>query len=171
MQYSYQNYDPYSTVNANGFPNNGLINYNGYINPIQIQPPTSIINNNKLGLDKSLTKSSFLNKTTSKSWFDKIGGLSGIGSLLSGMGQAYSGLMGYKLGKQQLGLAREQFGFEKGLANRNLANQAQLVNTQYNNAAMVAAGMAGNRGTASQDILDRYAQAAKERHVDGSPIG
>ena len=94
---------------------------------------------------------------------------------ISGLANAYMGYNNYKL-------AKEQFGFQKGLANRNLANQAKVINNSYDDAAQVAAGMIGggsynpatdsqgNYGMTDQAIIDRYAQKAKEQHVDGSPV-
>ena len=101
----------------------------------------------------------------------------GVGVLqgLSGLANAYMGYKNYKL-------AKEQFGFQKGLANRNLANQAKVINNTYDNAAQVAAGMIGGGsynpatdtqgsfGMTDQAVVDRYAEKAKEKHVDGSPI-
>ena len=105
-----------------------------------------------------------------------MSGLMGLGQL-AGMGlQAYGGLQNYKLGKQALGLAKKQFNFQKDLANRNLANQAKTINNAYDNAGQVAAGMiggtdsAGNFGFTSQDVVDKYSERAKEKHVDGSAI-
>ena len=94
---------------------------------------------------------------------------------LSGLSNAYMGYKNYKL-------AKEQFGFQKGLANRNLANQAKIINNTYDNAAQVAAGMIGGGsynpatdtqgsfGMTDQAVVDKYAEKAKEKHVDGSPI-
>ena len=104
-----------------------------------------------------------------------IGAGAGILQGFSGLANAYMGYKNYKL-------AKEQFGFQKGLANRNLANQAKVINNSYDNAAQVAAGMIGggsynpatdsqgNYGMTDQAIIDRYAQKAKEKHVDGSAI-
>ena len=93
------------------------------------------------------------------------GGLQG----LSGLAQAFVGMKNYEL-------AQQQFKYQKGLANRNLANQAKTINNAYNNAAQVAAGMVGGKtasgvyGLTDQAIIDRYAASAREKHVDGSPI-
>ena len=93
------------------------------------------------------------------------GGLQG----LSGLAQAFVGMKNYEL-------AQQQFKYQKGLANRNLANQAKIINNTYDNAAQVAAGMiggkdtSGNYGFTDQAIVNDYANKAKEKHVDGSPI-
>ena len=93
------------------------------------------------------------------------GGLQG----LSGLAQAFVGMKNYEL-------AQQQFKYQKGLANRNLANQAKIINNTYDNAAQVAAGMiggkdvSGNYGFTNQVIVDDYAKKAKEKHVDGSAI-
>lgn len=102
------------------------------------------------------------------------------GSTWSGIGagiQGLSGLANAYLGYQALQQAKKQFKFQKGLANRNLANQAKTINNTYDNAAQVAAGMiggtdsAGNFGFTDPSIVKRYQDRAKEQHVDGSPIG
>ena len=93
------------------------------------------------------------------------GGLQG----LSGLAQAFVGMKNYEL-------AQQQFKYQKGLANRNLANQAKIINNTYDNAAQVAAGMiggkdaSGNYGFTDQAIVDDYAKKVKEKHVDGSAI-
>lgn len=118
-------------------------------------------------------------------WFSNLfgegsnlgGALSGIGGLLSGGMQAYTGFKNIGLAKDALSMAKKQFGFQKDLANRNIANQGKIINTSYDNAAQVAAGMigskdplTGNYGFTSQDIIDQYAAKAKEKYVDTSPI-
>ena len=106
-------------------------------------------------------------------------GFNNIGSLLSagtGIMQGITGLGGLSMAKKNYKLAKKQFGFQKGLANRNLLNQAKIINNSYDNAAQVAAGMIGSRnadgsfGMTSQDIVNKYTNRAKEKHVDGSPI-
>ena len=89
---------------------------------------------------------------------------------LSGLANAFLGYKNYKL-------AKDQFGFEKAAINRNIANQAKIINNTYNNAAQVAAGMIGGRdaqgnfGYTDPAIVERYAKKAEEKHVDGSRIG
>lgn len=96
-------------------------------------------------------------------------GLAGL-QALSGLANAYIGYKNYKL-------ARDQFGFEKAAMNRNIANQAKVINNTYDNAAQVAAGMigardsAGNYGMTNQEVVDRYAANAEKKHVDGSKVG
>lgn len=109
-------------------------------------------------------------------WFGSGGILNTLGGLALGGLSAYTGLQNLSLSKKQLGLARDQFAFEKGLANRNLANHAQTINNTYNNAATVAAGMVGSLnpdGTIGQTdaaTAQRIQDSAKDKHVDGSPI-
>lgn len=98
-----------------------------------------------------------------------------LGTVFGGV-QALAGLANAYLGYKNYQLAKQQFGFQKGLANRNLANQAKIINNAYDNAAQVAAGMVGSRdsygnyGMTNQAIVDKYAAKAKEKHVDGSAI-
>ena len=106
--------------------------------------------------------------TGTASWFGQDGIVGGISQGLN----ALSGLAGAYLGYKNYKLAKEQFGFEKALANRNIANQGKIVNNQYNNAAQVAAGMAGGGyGMVDPAIVAQYAAKAKEQHVNTSPIG
>ena len=97
-------------------------------------------------------------------------GLVGLGlSGLSGLANAYMGYKNYKL-------AKDQFAFQKGLANRNLANTAKTINNAYDNAAQVAAGMIGgmdalgNYGLVDRATVDKYRKNAEAQHVDGSAI-
>jgi hypothetical protein len=106
---------------------------------------------------------------------DYIGAGAGV---LQGLGNLANAYINYK----GLQLAKDQFEYQKGLANRNLANQAKIINNSYDNAAQVAAGMIGggsynpatdsqgSYGMTDQAIVDRYVQKAKEQHVDGSPV-
>jgi hypothetical protein len=104
------------------------------------------------------------------SWQQGLGyGLAGL-QALSGLANAFIGYKNYKL-------AKKQFGFEKDVMNRNIANQAKVINNTYDNAAQVAAGMigardsAGNYGMTNQEVVDRYAANAEKKHVDGSRVG
>lgn len=108
---------------------------------------------------------------TSKSWLEQNAkGLAAIGMGVQGLSGLANAYMGYK----NYQLAQEQFKFQKGLARRNLANQAKIINNTYDNAAQVAAGMiggrdsSGNYGFTSQDVVDRYSNAAKDKHVSGT---
>ena len=107
-------------------------------------------------------------------------GLSGWGSLLGGIGagiQGLSGLANAYMGLKNYELAQDQFGFQKALANRNIANQAKIINNTYDNAGQVAAGMIGGKdangryGFTDPAVVRQYEQRARDRHVDGSPIG
>ena len=111
------------------------------------------------------------NNLNDKSWLEQNAkGLAGIGMGIQGLSGLANAYMGYK----NYQLAQEQFKFQKGLARRNLANQAKIINNTYDNAAQVAAGMIGGRdssgnfGFTDQNIVDRYANAAKDKHVSGT---
>ena len=105
-----------------------------------------------------------------------MGGLSQLGGLATGLMQAYSGFQQLGLANKALNLAKQQFGFQKALANRNLANQAKIINNTYDNAAQVAAGMIGgkdangNYGFTDPTLVNQYANRAKSQHVNGSAI-
>lgn len=100
-----------------------------------------------------------------KTW----GGIGALAQGLAGLGSALTSYQNYKL-------AKKQFGFEKAMANRNLANQAKIINNTYNNAAQVAAGMIGGRdsngnyGYTDPSVVRQYEENAKKQHVDGSAI-
>lgn len=114
----------------------------------------------------------YVNKSLNdKSWLEQNAkGLAGIGMGIQGLSGLANAYMGYK----NYQLAQEQFKFQKGLARRNLANQAKIINNTYDTAAQVAAGMIGGRdsfgnfGFTDQNIVDRYANAAKDKHVSGT---
>ena len=93
----------------------------------------------------------FNNNTTNlnnQSWLQKnANGLAGIGMGIQGLSGLANAYMGYK----NYLLAKDQFNYQKGLANRNLANQAKIINNTYDTAAQVAAGMIGGR-----DSLGNY---------------
>lgn len=111
-----------------------------------------------------------------------MGGLAGYLGAGAGLLQGIGGLANAFMAAKGLELAEEQFGFQKGLANRNLANQSKIINNAYDNAAQVAAGMIGggsydpktdtqgSYGQVDQATVDRYAAKAREKHVDGSPV-
>ena len=182
---------------------NGLENYNGWTVPnynntgnayslnalrgmmTQVRPSTDFVGpmpsvglENFNGMTGTLGDQSLTLGTQGSNWGD-VAGMVGAGAgVLQGLGGLASAYTAYK----GLHLAKDQFKYQKGLANRNLANQAKVINNSYDNAAQVAAGMIGggsynpatdsqgNYGMTDQAIVDRYAQKAKEQHVDGSPV-
>jgi len=91
-----------------------------------------------------------------------LGDALGVAQGLGALGSAYTAYKG-------LGLAEDQFGFEKALANRNLANQGQLINTQLQNAADVGLALGGGAMTPEQIAASKAATAKK--FVDTSKIG
>ena len=82
--------------------------------------------------------------------------------------QTLGGLLDWQLGMQNYNLAKDAFEFQSALANRNLANQAKLINNRYDTAATVGAQLSGydyDKALASQQ------NQANKQHVDGSYIG
>ena len=182
---------------------NGLANFNGWTVPnynntgnayslnndigmmTQVRPSADFVGpmpsvglENFNGMTGTLGDQSFTLGSQGSSWGD-VAGMVGAGAgVLQGLGGLASAYTAYK----GLQLAKDQFKYQKGLANRNLANQSKIINNSYDNAAQVAAGMIGggsynpatdsqgNYGMTDQAIVDRYAQKAKEQHVDGSPV-
>ena len=122
-------------------------------------------------IDPNSGLANLYNINNNQSWLEQnANGLAGIGMGIQGLSGLANAYMGYK----NYQLAQEQFKFQKGLARRNLANQAKIINNTYDNAAQVAAGMIGGRdnygnyGFTSQDIVNKYASAAKDKHVSGT---
>ena len=127
----------------------------------------------------SLRDPNYMNSNTNNgvNWFGAGGILSTIGDLgLLGL-QGYTGLKSLSLANKQLGLANQQFDFEKGLANRNLSNQAKTINNYYDAAGQAAIGLLGGiDALTGQTISPDAATVAKANeniknsYVDGSPI-
>lgn len=93
---------------------------------------------------------------------DTVGGIAQGVQALAGLANAY---MGYK----NYGLAKDQFNFAKAAANRDVANQARLINNEIQNAGEVGMGLAGN-------TMDPNARAQRQAQLDamkvsGAPIG
>ena len=76
----------------------------------------------------------------------------------TGIANAYLGYEGLQLGK-------DQFGFAKGSFNKNLANQAKLINNQMENQERARRGFGG--GSTDQADLDAYLAPKK---VSGAPV-
>lgn len=97
--------------------------------------------------------------------FGGLGGLAGIGQIAGGLGALGSAWTGYKA----LGLAEDQFGFEKAATNRNIANQGLLANNAITNANEVGLALGGGAMTPDQIAASKAATQAKL--VDTSAIG
>lgn len=95
-------------------------------------------------------------------------GLNGLSTGLQGI-QALSGLASAYTGLKGLGLAKDQFAFTKDSANRDVANQAKLINESRMNAGNVGLALAGGTMTDAQKALARDKIIAG--NVDGSRIG
>lgn len=156
-----------------GFSNWSLGGFNttpGAIGPYM--PPADAVSNvsnriGNLGLGGNSSGNGFLGN---------FGGLGGVLGGLTGLMQGAGALWNAYNGMKAMEMAQDQFGFQKRLANRNIANQAKIINNTYDNAAQVAAGMIGgtdangNYGFTNQSVVNRYASRAKDKHVDGSAI-
>lgn len=96
------------------------------------------------------------------------------GTVINGIGTAanvglgiYGAIQQDKLYKQQLEHAENVFNLEKGLANRNLANQAKLINEQVSARANLAAQFTNNGAKNYNDVKNEYYNKHK---VDGSAV-
>ena len=182
---------------------NGLASYNGWTVPnynntgnayslnagtgmmTQVRPSTDFVGpmpsvglENFNGMTGTLGDQSLTLNTQGSNWGNVTGMVGAGAGILQGLGNLADAYTAYK----GLQLAKDQFKYQKGLANRNLANQAQVINNSYDNAAQVAAGMIGGGsynpatdtqgsfGMVDQATVDQYAKKAKEKHVDGSAI-
>ena len=152
------NFEGVQIGNTGYFIENGMAtNLSGDVKPISDFYGQSVI-----GLDG---KTATLNNP-SGGWQQGLGyGLAGL-QALSGLANAFLGYKNYKL-------AKKQFGFEKAAMNRNIANQAKVINNAYDNAAQVAAGMSldSSYGLARENLAKQYAADAEKKHVDGSKVG
>ena len=171
-------------VNASTDNLNNLINglYDINTNPVNTSTydfsinPTRTANNGTWGIDLFGSSTPTTPTTPTNTGANGMTWQKGLGYGLAGL-QALSGLMNAYTGYKNYKLAKEQFGFEKAAMNRNIANQAKVINNTYDNAAQVAAGMigakdsAGNYGMTNQEVVDRYAANAEKKHVDGSKVG
>lgn len=95
---------------------------------------------------------------------DIMGGIGSIGQGLMGLGNAFTGYKNYKL-------AKEAFGFQKALAQKNLANQAQLINNAIDASANISAGLssiptAGDKYNVG--LRDKIMSEADKTKVSGS---
>lgn len=179
QQYAYNlPYNPYSYYN----PSNGL----GYT-PI---PNDSYYKN----ANGDLTSFSYSNMPN-QNWFntnetplyDKMGNQTGVltreswlnqnmGNIMNGL-NAGLGILGAYNAFQNRYLAQDQLDLQKDYYNRNIANQAQLINNQIGARARIAAAMQGNRDiygnaiASTQETRDKYERDARKRYVNGSSIG
>ena len=172
-----------ASIDHSQYGNMELFNNNGFIGAMGMDAngnPLKLDYNDLIGL-----RGSTLDGRAFQLGGQKASGLSNaIGYIGAGAGvlQGLGGLANAYTAYKGLQLAQDQFKYQKGLANRNLANQSKIINNSYDNAAQVAAGMIGggsynpatdsqgNYGMTDQAIVDRYAQKAKDKHVDGSPV-
>lgn len=90
----------------------------------------------------------------------------GLKTGLAGVNAA-ANIMNAVTGWKSLGLAKDQFNFEKAAANRNLQNQGLAYNTAVDKAAgIVAAGS----GTMNQQQADAYRKSAEKNYMDTRAI-
>lgn len=80
-----------------------------------------------------------------------LGALQGLSALLGGFG----GFQQNKMAKKQLGLARDQFNFQKDLANRNYANELSAFNTALEDRINARAAQEGRDQNYVNDYLSK----------------
>lgn len=158
-QYSFNN--PQWQGISNPGADTSMFNPDMYQNAVPTIPSdTSLFNNGKhyTGIGKTS-----LAKPSSFGFNPETFGAAAQG--LNGL----AGLAGAYLGYKSYGLAKDQFGFEKALANANYSNQAKLANNEIQNSGEVGMGLAG--GT-----MDANARAARQAQLNSmklstGPIG
>lgn len=103
------------------------------------------------------------NATDTATKTDWGGILSGAGDIMSGIGALgsvglgiYSAIENKKQMEEQLKLARENFNFQKGLANRNLTNQAKAYNQEVGARSALAAAYDRGNANAQANYYDRW---------------
>lgn len=81
-----------------------------------------------------------------------LGALQGISALLG----AFGGMNQNKMMKKQLGLARDQFNFQKDITNRNYANQLQAFNTALEDRINARASQENRPEGYVEDYLNKH---------------
>lgn len=106
-------------------------------------------------------------------WISKLFGNSGVIPGISAGLQALGGLADVWLGGRNLALAQDALDIQTALANRNLSNQAKVINNVYDVAGRVGAALSNQNwdGTIDKNALAASEEQAKRQHVDGSYIG
>ena len=109
---------------------------------------------------------SIVNQSTDQSpgWFGQ-GGYLDMGA--KGL-QAVSGLANALLGYKNYQLAQDQFAAEKGFANRNLQNQANIYNQGLMNSANVGLALAGSSMTPEQKAA--YLKSVESKQLSTAPV-
>ena len=98
-----------------------------------------------------------------------------LGTIWNGL-QTGLGIVGAYNAFQNRQLFEDQLDAQKAFWNRNIANQAKMINNEYDSHARIAAAQEGSYnngvvGTTSDGVAQEYMNRAKQKHVDGSPIG
>lgn len=104
--------------------------------------------------------------TNAKNGLGAFGDYLGAGMDIANIGIA--GLGAYT-GWQNLGLAKDQFNFEKAATNRDIANQGKQINNAYTNASQVGLALGGGAMTPEQIAAEKA--ALQNRYVNTSAIG
>jgi len=155
---AFNSYQPGNLSSSmNGFGSNMQLNSSG--SNMQLSPYGAMPN------AQELYNIDFANGAGQNPGFlESMGGFQGIGSILGGLG----GLAQAYIGSQQLGLAEDSLDFQKGAFNKNMANQAQMVNSSLKNRYENISNMAGaGRTSRNYGTIDKY---VADRGVDGGAI-
>lgn len=97
------------------------------------------------------------------------GGMAGYAGLTNSAVGAFTAYNQYKMGKENLKMAREKFGFEKAATNRGLQNQASEYNTALDNRHAVGLALGG--GAMSQAQIDASNADNASRRLSTTAIG
>jgi hypothetical protein len=115
-----------------------------------------------------------ISPTTKSSGLQSGLGYADIGLKALGVGadlaSAWTGYQAFKQSQKAFDQSKKQFAFEKALNEKNLANQAQLINNYIDASANVASGLSGKTTASSladAALRDKYMSDATARKVSG----
>lgn len=155
----------------NGYMTGGLGNYGSYTDPVSGQT----VHLDQASYD-AIKNPYGSDGTTSPDGLslNKANDITGASlSNMAGLAQAgislFNGINSYNLGKKNLSLAKDMFGFEKAATNRNMTNQATEYNTGVQNRGEVGMSLAGN--TMDQGARDARQAQLNSYKISTAPIG
>lgn len=119
-----------------------MTDYANSTNPYADVLPTLNSINDKLGTANTIQGAGVI-----------MGGIAGLVNAGTGI---YGAITNAENAKKQLALAKENFQFQKGLANRNLVNQAKAYNQEVGARSALAAAYDRSNANAQADYYDRW---------------
>lgn len=131
----------------------GIGNYNLFYQP----PNSTYANSTNYNADVLSNLKGINDKLGTASKFQGAGAImGGIAGLVNAGTGIYSAITNAENAKKQLALAKENFEFQKGLANRNLTNKAKAYNMEVGARSSLAAAYDRGNANAQADYYDRW---------------